>query len=208
MDPDTGWETVGVRSRTNSDAERRPKVVDLASSPRYAASAAVENLGRTNTNTYANGAGSPSRGAAHYAGAVPVSARPPHGSGGSAPKKKRPKRKHGEHATGVVRRRADWDDHCLIEMADGFEDVFCHRHRCQGKALPEQGQIVHFKLHLSSKSLCWQSGFVTWDENERVLPAAAHPAARPDDRALGPANENRAPLPQNVSASPWSPSSA
>eukprot|EP00629_Pelagomonadales_sp_RCC1024_P012624 CAMPEP_0119261060 /NCGR_PEP_ID=MMETSP1329-20130426/1235_1 /TAXON_ID=114041 /ORGANISM="Genus nov. species nov., Strain RCC1024" /LENGTH=181 /DNA_ID=CAMNT_0007260557 /DNA_START=44 /DNA_END=585 /DNA_ORIENTATION=- len=82
----------------------------------------------------------------------------------SPPKKKRPRRKHGERATGVVRRRSDWDDHCLIEMDDGFEDVFCHRHRCQGKQLPEQGQIVAFKLHLSSKSLCWQSGFVTWEE--------------------------------------------
>jgi len=62
---------------------------------------------------------------------------------------KRPRRKHGEHATGVVRRRADWDDHCLIEMDDGFEDVFCHRHRCQGKQLPEQGQVVDFKLRLA-----------------------------------------------------------
>ena len=34
-----------------------------------------------------------------------------------------------------------------------FEDVFCHRHRCQGKQLPEQGQVVDFKLHLSSKSV-------------------------------------------------------
>ena len=81
-------------------------------------------------------------------------------------KKKRPRRKHGELARGIVRRRDDWDDHCLIELADGFEDVFCHRHRCQGKQLPEQGQVVHFKLHLSSKSLCWQSGFVTWEERD------------------------------------------
>ncbi|CAH0363708.1 unnamed protein product [Pelagomonas calceolata] len=81
-------------------------------------------------------------------------------------KKKRPRRKHGELARGIVRRREDWDDHCLIEMDDGFEDVFCHRHRCQGKQLPEQGQVVDFKLHLSSKSLCWQSGFVTWEEGD------------------------------------------
>ena len=34
-------------------------------------------------------------------------------------KKKRPRRKHGELARGIVRRREDWDDHCLIEMDDG-----------------------------------------------------------------------------------------
>jgi len=38
-------------------------------------------------------------------------------------KKKRPRRKHGELARGIVRRREDWDDHCLIEMDDGR--VFC-----------------------------------------------------------------------------------
>ena len=26
--------------------------------------------------------------------------------------------------------------------------------------------MVDFKLHLSSKSLCWQSGFVTWEEGD------------------------------------------
>lgn len=76
----------------------------------------------------------------------------------------RPRRQHGSAATGVVKRRDEWQDHCLIEMADGLEDVFCHRHRCQGKALPPAGTKVKFKLHLSAKSLCWQSGFVTWDD--------------------------------------------
>mmetsp|Transcript_5855 Transcript_5855/g.17635 ORF Transcript_5855/g.17635 Transcript_5855/m.17635 type:complete len:900 (+) Transcript_5855:32-2731(+) len=78
----------------------------------------------------------------------------------------RTRRQHGSTATGVVKRREEWQDHCLIEMADGLEDVFCHRHRCQGKALPPAGTKVRFKLHLSSKSLCWQSGFVTWEEGE------------------------------------------
>ena len=39
-------------------------------------------------------------------------------------KKKRPRRKHGELARGIVRRREDWDDHCLIEMDDGSVSVF------------------------------------------------------------------------------------
>ena len=39
-------------------------------------------------------------------------------------KKKRPRRKHGELARGIVRRREDWDDHCLIEMDDGRVSVF------------------------------------------------------------------------------------
>ena len=40
-------------------------------------------------------------------------------------KKKRPRRKHGELARGIVRRREDWDDHCLIEMDDGFVSCVC-----------------------------------------------------------------------------------
>ena len=39
-------------------------------------------------------------------------------------KKKRPRRKHGELARGIVRRREDWDDHCLIEMDDGRVSAF------------------------------------------------------------------------------------
>lgn len=86
----------------------------------------------------------------------------------------RPRRQHGSAATGVVKRRDEWQDHCLIEMADGLEDVFCHRHRCQGKALPPAGTRVRFKLHLSSKSLCWQSGFVTWDEADQPHASQQH----------------------------------
>ena len=40
-------------------------------------------------------------------------------------KKKRPRRKHGELARGIVRRREDWDDHCLIEMDDGRVSRVC-----------------------------------------------------------------------------------
>ena len=40
-------------------------------------------------------------------------------------KKKRPRRKHGELARGIVRRREDWDDHCLIEMDDGCVSCVC-----------------------------------------------------------------------------------
>jgi hypothetical protein len=40
-------------------------------------------------------------------------------------KKKRPRRKHGELARGIVRRREDWDDHCLIEMDDGRVPRVC-----------------------------------------------------------------------------------
>lgn len=116
-------------------------------------------------------------------------------------KKKRPRRKHGELARGIVRRREDWDDHCLIEMDDGFEDVFCHRHRCQGKQLPEQGQVVDFKLHLSSKSLCWQSGFVTWEEGDMAelkrpeppLDIPRAPPRVPEPRTWAPPPQQRQP---------------
>mmetsp|Transcript_9003 Transcript_9003/g.27612 ORF Transcript_9003/g.27612 Transcript_9003/m.27612 type:complete len:728 (+) Transcript_9003:476-2659(+) len=62
-------------------------------------------------------------------------------------------------------------------MNDGLEDVFCHRHRCQGKALPPAGTRVRFKLHLSSKSLCWQSGFVCWEGS----PSSSCSGGRGDD---------------------------
>ena len=64
-------------------------------------------------------------------------------------KKKRPRRKHGELARGIVRRREDWDDHCLIEMDDGrvsasrqlqgaFNSQWCGAlcGRCAANALP------------------------------------------------------------------------
>ena len=93
-----------------------------------------------------------------------------HAAFGQKNKKAPPRRHHGATATGIVKRRDEWQDHCLIEMNDGLEDVFCHRHRCQGKALPPAGTKVRFKLHLSSKSLCWQSGFVCWEGAEKHLP--------------------------------------
>ena len=82
-----------------------------------------------------------------------------------------------------------------------FEDVFCHRHRCQGKQLPEQGQVVDFKLHLSSKSLCWQSGFVTWEEGDMAelkrpeppLDIPRAPPRVPEPRTWAPPPQQRQP---------------
>ena len=210
MGEDAGWEEVRATDRRRSE-ERRIKGGEMAPVPRPAQGGGVENSLGGHTNTSAMGAATAVQYVPVHPGVPGGLARPPGGPAGPPAKKKRPKRKHGEAATGVVRRRADWDDHCLIEMADGFEDVFCHRHRCQGKALPEQGQIVHFKLHLSSKSLCWQSGFVTWDEGERVpqlpprhdLPGhGVGGGGGRDDQSAGSSNENRAPPPPNVWGAP------
>ena len=52
-------------------------------------------------------------------------------------------------------------DACVLSLMDGLEDVFCHRHRCQGEVLPPHGTRVSFKLHLSAKVVVvrrWKMG--------------------------------------------------
>ena len=61
--------------------------------------------------------------------------------------------------------------------------------------------MVDFKLHLSSKSLCWQSGFVTWEEGDMAelkrpeppLDIPRAPPRVPEPRTWAPPPQRQAP---------------